>query len=267
MKHGNGEMVWSDLHETYSGEWENGLPSGYGTYTWSNGSDAIVKNNRRHQFPCSNRYQGYWKEGKRHGQGIFQYSSGARYEGEWKDNMKHGQGIYISENGRQFKGEFAFDRMAHAGATAAMDKVDKGECQYIFKVADFVANEEELAISLRQVNNVLLRDMNKLFSVYNYYCERRLKWGGGGGIGGTISRLEIWHLLNKCKIEKNWNVGVGGSGGGGGGVSLVDINRRNALVFKAEIYGTTRYTVIFRVFKESMMVKSEHTYVISTLTL
>ena len=35
-----------------------------------------------------------FKNGKRHGQGIFNYADGGRYEGGFKNGKRHGQGIY-----------------------------------------------------------------------------------------------------------------------------------------------------------------------------
>ena len=37
-------------------------------------------------------YEGEYKDGKYHGQGISRYPDGSKYEGIWKDGEKHGQG-------------------------------------------------------------------------------------------------------------------------------------------------------------------------------
>jgi hypothetical protein len=55
---------------------------GQGLYIWKNPLKTCDR------FPFDNWYHGEWKHGKRHGQGTFQYSTGAKYIGEWKDNMK-----------------------------------------------------------------------------------------------------------------------------------------------------------------------------------
>jgi hypothetical protein len=36
--------------------------------------------------------KGSFLNGKRHGNGIFISSKGAKYEGEWFDDLRHGQG-------------------------------------------------------------------------------------------------------------------------------------------------------------------------------
>jgi MORN repeat. len=38
-------------------------------------------------------YEGEYRDGKYHGQGIYSYPDGSMYEGKWKDGEKHGQGI------------------------------------------------------------------------------------------------------------------------------------------------------------------------------
>ena len=39
-------------------------------------------------------YEGEWKDGKRHGNGIYTYLDGSYYEGEWVDDKMHGKGEY-----------------------------------------------------------------------------------------------------------------------------------------------------------------------------
>jgi hypothetical protein len=49
---------------------------------------------------------GYWKEGLRHGKGVFYYSNGSKYEGEWVKNLKQGFGIFTFEDGTTYEGPF-----------------------------------------------------------------------------------------------------------------------------------------------------------------
>jgi hypothetical protein len=73
----------------YEGEFKDGKRHGQGTGTYLNGE----------------KYVGEFKEGKRHGQGTYTYSDGSKYEGEFKDGEIHGQGILISLNGKKYFGE------------------------------------------------------------------------------------------------------------------------------------------------------------------
>ena len=53
-----------------------------------------------------NKYVGEFKDGGKHGQGIYIYSNGDKYVGEFKDGEKHGQGTYIKPEGRKYVGEW-----------------------------------------------------------------------------------------------------------------------------------------------------------------
>lgn len=64
--------------------------TGFGKYTFNNG----------------NIYEGYLKDGKRHGNGIITYSSGSVYDGEFKDGKQDGKGKYTTPNGHLYFGYF-----------------------------------------------------------------------------------------------------------------------------------------------------------------
>ena len=49
-------------------------------------------------------YEGEYKNGKYHGQGISNYPDGSKYEGKWKDGEKHGQGKLTSPGGDKYVG-------------------------------------------------------------------------------------------------------------------------------------------------------------------
>ena len=47
------------------------------------------------------KYEGMWKNGKAHGQGIyFKSQTNDHYEGMWRNHLKHGQGVEILADGR-----------------------------------------------------------------------------------------------------------------------------------------------------------------------
>ena len=50
-------------------------------------------------------YEGEYKDGEYHGQGIYSYPDGSKYEGKWKDGEKHGQGILTSPGGNKYVGK------------------------------------------------------------------------------------------------------------------------------------------------------------------
>ena len=44
-------------------------------------------------------YEGEYKDGKYHGQGISSYHDGSMYEGKWKEGEQHGHGTLTSPGG------------------------------------------------------------------------------------------------------------------------------------------------------------------------
>ena len=104
-RNGEGVMHWQNTNEKYTGHWDDGYQSGFGTHIWLEGSgeNKLLRN----------RYVGYWRKGLRHGQGTFYYSNGSKYEGDWHDNLKHGIGIFTFEDGTTYHGPFENDRMVN----------------------------------------------------------------------------------------------------------------------------------------------------------
>lgn len=91
-KNGEGTMFWVAANEKYIGSWKDNFQDGHGTHYWmvENYSELVL---------MSNKYEGQWQKGKRHGVGAFNYSNGSKYEGEWFENLKHGLGKYTDESG------------------------------------------------------------------------------------------------------------------------------------------------------------------------
>ena len=54
------------------------------------------------------KYEGQFKDDKRHGKGIFYYASGDKYDGEWKNNNRHGKGIEYYADGAKYDGEWKY---------------------------------------------------------------------------------------------------------------------------------------------------------------
>jgi len=51
-------------------------------------------------------YQGEWKNGKRHGVGIYKDQEGNEYQGEWQNGKRQGQGRYKDPQGNVYQGEW-----------------------------------------------------------------------------------------------------------------------------------------------------------------
>ena len=51
------------------------------------------------------RYKGSYKNGLKHGHGIWTHPDGDTYKGKFKSGLKRGRGTYTFENGEEFEGE------------------------------------------------------------------------------------------------------------------------------------------------------------------
>ena len=89
----------------YEGEWKDNKKHGQGTYNWPSGSS----------------YVGNWKDDKKHGQGTYTYQSGASYVGEYKDGKKHGRGTYTYPDGSIYVGQLENDNFSGQGTLIEAD--------------------------------------------------------------------------------------------------------------------------------------------------
>jgi hypothetical protein len=71
-------------------------------------------------WPDNARYEGEYKNGKKNGRGILDFSDGSKYEGnkiiinnsgEFVDNNIEGSGIYIWPDKRVYKGQWKNNKM------------------------------------------------------------------------------------------------------------------------------------------------------------
>jgi len=76
--------------ERYEGQWHEGLKHGQGTRIYSSGAQ----------------YEGSWKEDKREGYGQQTYVDGTIYDGGWHDDKEHGWGKKVKPNGEVYSGGF-----------------------------------------------------------------------------------------------------------------------------------------------------------------
>lgn len=129
MIHGFGVMRFNN--GSYSGQWSQGLMQGHGTYIWTSGSMDQMDNTtvgtqldprqvmngkaKKHSVTqlCKhssmkgtlslarsyNIYEGQWRRGQRHGEGVLTSASGIKFRGTWVKNKKQGHGVLIRPNG------------------------------------------------------------------------------------------------------------------------------------------------------------------------
>ena len=85
---------------SYEGGCESGKAAGHGKAVW------------QYDGKPSDRYEGMYADGKRNGRGKLHYAWGLIYDGEWKDGLRHGQGIEEMVLGKtkiRFEGAFLND--------------------------------------------------------------------------------------------------------------------------------------------------------------
>jgi hypothetical protein len=80
-------FINSETGSLYIGEWKNGLRHGKGIFVAKSG----------------NTYSGQWQNDKLHGYGCYSYRSGDCYEGEWQNNLYHGKGVFRHADGTRKK--------------------------------------------------------------------------------------------------------------------------------------------------------------------
>jgi len=78
-----------DSGDTYTGQWENGKPHGFGVYIWANGF----------------KYEGEFKDGHPSGLGTELSTDGVEYTGQWKD-WNNGTGWTFLPNMDPIQGPF-----------------------------------------------------------------------------------------------------------------------------------------------------------------
>jgi hypothetical protein len=90
---GYGVVQWfmnGKATDRFEGEYLNGRRHGRGVFSWANGD----------------RYEGGYSEDNRAGVGVFTWGKGGRYDGEWHDNLPNGKGKLTKPDGTTYAGTF-----------------------------------------------------------------------------------------------------------------------------------------------------------------
>jgi|GEM_PF-4907564 len=103
----------------YDGYTKNNLPDGYGKATFKDKKYGVYEGyfiqGKRHgqgtqTWPSGDKYTGAWKDHKKHGQGTYTWPNGNKYTGAWKDHKKHGQGTFTWADGDKYTGAWKDDK-------------------------------------------------------------------------------------------------------------------------------------------------------------
>ena len=82
----------------YEGDWKDDRRHGKGTVTYAAPDGGVAE-----------KFEGDWSDGRMHGYGKYLYTDGGIYEGEWLDGKMHGRGLYTFPNGNKYDGEWQND--------------------------------------------------------------------------------------------------------------------------------------------------------------
>jgi len=78
--------------------------------------------------------EGKFKEGKRHGKGVYTLPNGARYEGRHEENKRHGRGVLIYPDGRKYEGQFENGEFHGQGVRIGNNGIIGKQFSLIFRV-------------------------------------------------------------------------------------------------------------------------------------
>ena len=97
--------------------------------------EGYVKNGKKHgqgtlSFKSGDKYVGQWHENKKHGQGTYIYADGEKYVGQWQNGNIHGKGTYFFTSGNKFTGQWQNDKKQGQG-TYFFKNGDKWEGFYV----------------------------------------------------------------------------------------------------------------------------------------
>ncbi|KAG2322723.1 hypothetical protein Bca52824_015936 [Brassica carinata] len=115
----NGDVYEGEFHRgRCNGSGINGRYDGYGIECWSKGSKfkGQYKQGLRHGygvywFYTGDSYSGEWFNGQSHGFGVQTCADRSSYAGDFKFGVKHGLGTYQFRNGDKYVGEYYGDKI------------------------------------------------------------------------------------------------------------------------------------------------------------
>jgi hypothetical protein len=106
--------VIEGINSRYEGYVKNGKKHGQGTLAFKNGD----------------KYVGQWHADKKHGQGTYIYVDGEKYAGQWENGNMQGEGTYFFKSGNKFTGQWQNDKTQGRG-TYFFKNGDKWEGSYV----------------------------------------------------------------------------------------------------------------------------------------
>ena len=144
---GSDSALWNDCFGTsfgwdggkYEGAFKNGRRHGRGTDTFANGT----------------KYVGEFETGYYHGQGTLTFANGDQYVGEFKDGRANGQGTHTFSGGAKYVGEWKHQKYSGRGTLYAANGsiFQKG----VWRGGILVRSEQDQQVNISSADTVKLR--------------------------------------------------------------------------------------------------------------
>jgi len=97
----------------YEGEFKYGLPHGWGTYSFNDGTvyigefmDGLRNGHGQQNFGNGDNFSGEWRNGLMHGKGVYLWEDASKYVGTFVEGTMQGKGILTLPNGESYDGEW-----------------------------------------------------------------------------------------------------------------------------------------------------------------
>ncbi|AVK77434.1 Morn repeat domain containing protein [Pandoravirus macleodensis] len=105
---GTVKMIRQDSEWTYWGDLMGAVPDGYGLALYDIPKEdlKVWVDGRLVAADAGDQYEGYWKDGQRHGHGIATIRVGDTYDGNWEADTHHGHGVYTWSDGSIYVGQW-----------------------------------------------------------------------------------------------------------------------------------------------------------------
>ena len=121
VKHGQGSYTW-DTGNRYEGPFEDDRPNGIGKYSFANGDlyngevkAGALTGRGIYVTKAGDTLEGTFVDAKLHGVGTYRFATGDRYEGEVAHGKMHGKGRYFINGGDRIEAPFVEGKAAGKG--------------------------------------------------------------------------------------------------------------------------------------------------------
>ena len=166
-------------------------------------------------------YDGFWKNGKKEGYGLYKWTGTGKYIGNWENDNMEGYGVYIAENDDNIIGQYSNGQLNGLGVTVTGDKWEQGMYSNgnLVSSYDFITNSVDTGCTAGDCQNKYGRfkwDNGDSFT--GFFKNGRLFMGtytfaDGGKYSGMFNSDNQFHgmgryfFVDDAYYGGNWNNG------------------------------------------------------------